>query len=354
MSANVTQGRAVHGYDRVAVEAWIAAHVPGLAPPLTWTRLEGGHSNLTYLLEDAGGRRVVIRRPPLGELLPKAHDMAREWALISALGPTSVPVPAALGFCEDTTVTGAAFYVMGHVEGHPLHDVAEAERLIPEPLRPKLAHAFIDVLADLHAVDPEAVGLGDLGKRDSYVGRQLATWHRSWRASAEAAQYDDPRAHDLQRRLLAHLPEQGPARLVHGDYGFHNCLVTSEGTIAAVVDWEISTLGDPLADLAYALLPWPDPTDLAPPVPGAATTAVGFPTRSALAARYASRTGRDLGWLDYYTGFSQWKSAAIRHGVYARYKEGKKDHAGVDLDDLVRRVDESLAAAERALARFGV
>ena len=345
---------AIPGYDRPAVEAWIAVHAPGLSPPLAWTRLEGGHSNLTYLLEDCEGRRAVIRRPPLGELLPKAHDMAREWALIRALGPTPVPVAPALGFCDDVQVTGAAFYVMGHVEGHPLHSAADTERWAPPPVRRRLAHAFIDILADLHAVDPDAVGLSDLGRRDSYVGRQLSTWYKSWRASAEPAQYDDPRAHDLQRRLLAHLPEQGPARIVHGDYGFHNCLVGSDGAVGAVVDWEISTLGDPLADLAYALNPWPDPSDPAPLDPEAPTAAPGFPTRKELAARYATRTGRDLSRLDYYAGFSHWKSAAIVHGVYARYREGKKGHEGVDLDALGRRISDSLSAAERALGRLGL
>ena len=209
------------GYNTPAVEAWIDQHVPTLRTPLTWTRLEGGHSNLTYQIEDAEGRLAVIRRPPMGELLPKAHDMAREWALISALGATAVPVPRALGFCADPSVTGAPFYLMGHVDGHPLYTADDARRWLPEPLRPTLADSFIDVLADLHGVDPDAVGLGDLGKKDDYIGRQLKTWYRSWNASIAGAQLDDPRAHALQQYFLAHTPEQGPARIVHGDYGLH-------------------------------------------------------------------------------------------------------------------------------------
>lgn len=342
------------GYDVPRVEAWIATHVSALTPPLRWTKLEGGHSNLTYLIEDERGRPAVIRRPPMGELLPKAHDMGREWALISALAETSVPVPAALGFCDNSTITGARFYVMGHVNGRPLYSAADTERLVPPPLRTRLAHSFIDVLADLHAVDPDAVGLSDLGKRDSYVGRQLSTWYKSWTASAGPAQYDDPRAHALQRMLLEHLPEQGPARVVHGDYGLHNCLVGPDGAVAAVVDWEISTLGDPLADLAYALNPWPDPDDPIAIDPAAATAPAGFPTRSALARRYAARTGRDLSRLDYYVAFNRWKSAAIVHGVYARYIEGKKSSEGVDLEALRKRIDGSLTAADAALARSGL
>jgi len=342
---------AIPGYDVPRVEAWIEEHVRAITPPLRWTKLEGGHSNLTYLIEDGQGRRAVIRRPPLGELLPKAHDMGREWTLISALGPTPVPVPAALGFCNETAITGARFYVMGFVDGRPLYTREDTERLVAPQNRARLAHSFIDVLADLHALDPDEIGLGELGKRDSYVGRQLSTWYRSWTASAGPAQYDDPRAHSLQKALLAHLPDQGPIRVVHGDYGLHNCLVGSNGTVAAVVDWEISTLGDPLADLAYALNAWPDPADRAPFPQTAATSAPGFPARSALAARYAMKTRRDLSKLDYYIAFNRWKSAAIIHGVYARYMEGKKSHEGVNLEELRARIDSSLAAAEEALSR---
>ena len=340
------------GYDTAAVEAWIDRQLPSLATPLRWTRLEGGHSNLTYLIEDKSGQRAVIRRPPMGELLPKAHDMGREWALISALNGTAVPVPRALGFCADTTVTGAAFYVMGHVDGHPLYNAEDAQRWLPEPLRQTLAHSFIDVLADLHAIDPDSVGLGDLGKKDGYIGRQLKTWYRSWNASIEPAKLDDPRAHELQRYFLAHLPEQGPARIVHGDYGLHNTLVGADGCIAAVVDWEISTLGDPLADLAYALNQWAELGDPPPVRQRPPTSLPGFPGRQALADRYARRTGRDLALLDYYIGFNRWKSAAIVHGVYARYLEGKKSTEGVDLDGLKRSILLSLSLAEAAVQRL--
>ena len=340
------------GYQRQAVEAWLAAHVPSLRQPLRWTRLEGGHSNLTCLLEDAGGQRAVIRRPPMGELLPKAHDMGREWALISALGPTAVPVPAALGFCEDVSVTGAHFYVMGHVDGHPLYNADDARRWAPPPLRQALSHSFIDVLADLHAVDPDAVGLSDLGKKDEYIGRQLKTWYRSWNASIAGAQLDDPRAHALQKYFLEHTPDQGPARVVHGDYGLHNTLVGADGKIAAVVDWEISTLGDPLADLAYALNQWAEPDD-PPAVRGDPPTAQpGFASRAEMAERYAQRTGRDLSKLDFYIGFNRWKSAAIVHGVYARYMEGKKSTDGVDMAGLKRSILQSLAQADAAVDRL--
>jgi aminoglycoside phosphotransferase (APT) family kinase protein len=340
------------GYDRDRVEAWVEQNVTALKPPLRWTRLEGGHSNLTYMIEDSRGVQAVIRRPPMGELLPKAHDMGREWALITALGKTRVPVPKAIGFCEDPQVTGAHFYIMGLIDGHPLYRVEDTDRWVPMALRPRMAHSFIDVLAELHSVDPDSVGLSDLGKKEDYIGRQLKTWYRSWNASIQGAQLDDARAHWLQEFFLHNLPDQGPARIVHGDYGMHNCLVGPDGSIAAVVDWEISTLGDPLADLAYALNQWAEPGDPPPPRGLKPTAVPGFPTRRDLTLRYAERTGRDLSKLDYYIGFNHWKSSAIVHGVYARYLEGKKSTVGVDLAGLKQSIDRSLADAEQAVARL--
>jgi aminoglycoside phosphotransferase (APT) family kinase protein len=278
--------------------------------------------------------------------------MAREWKVIKALGPTAVPVPAALGFCDDKSVTGSLFYVMGFVAGHPLHNAQDTERFVPAEWRRGLAFAFFSVLAELHKLAPETIGLADLGRPEGYIARQITSWYRSWQASIGPAAYDDPRAHELQRFLVAHIPPEGPARVVHGDYGLHNCLVGENGRIAAVLDWEISTLGDPLADLAYALNQFPDPSEPQPPRPQAAAAAPGFPPRAEMAAHYAARTGSDLSQLDYYIGFNRWKSAAIVHGVYARYMEGKKETEGVNLEELRLSIGRSLGAAEAALARW--
>ncbi len=335
------------GYDVATVEAWISDNVPGLTPPFVWTRLQGGHSNLTYRLDDGQGRAAVIRRPPRGELLPKAHDMSREWALISALGPTPVPVAPAIAFCQSAHVTGAHFYVMGLVDGRALYDSEVTEAWVPEDRRTTLAWSFVDVLVELHALDPDGIGLGDLGKKEDYVGRQLRTWYRSWTSSVDDAEYDDPRAHELQEFLSQNIPEQGPARVVHGDYGVHNCLIGADSTIAAVVDWEISTLGDPLADLAYALNQWAEPGEGRE---GAATALPGFPSRAELVARYAERSGRDVSLLDYYLGYNWWRTACIVHGVYARYRAGKKSSEGADLDTLRRRIGLSLELSSKALA----
>ena len=334
------------GYDVEAVEAWIAGNVKGLTPPLTWTRLQGGHSNLTYRIDDGEGRAAVIRRPPQGELLPKAHDMSREWALISALGSTAVPVAPAMAFCENPEITGAWFYVMGLIDGQPLYSAQETEGRIPRDERQTLAWSFVDVLADLHKLDPDEIGLSDLGKKKDYVGRQLRTWFRSWTSSINDAEYDDPRAHEIRDYLAGNIPDQGPAKVVHGDYGLHNCLVGANYKVVAVVDWEISTLGDPLADLGYALNAWAEPGEGRE---GAATALSGFPTRAELAARYEEQSGRDLSKLNYYIGFNWWKSACIIHGVYARYRAGKKSTEGVDMGDFRSRIGEALNASEKAL-----
>lgn len=344
---------ALPGYDRAAVEDWIAKNVSGLKPPLRWERLEGGHSNLTFALTDAAGRRAVIRRPPLGVLLPKAHDMHREFTVISGLGPTAVPVPVAHGFCDDESVTGAKFYVMSLVEGKALYTNEDVEAYLPMEARPAMAESFIDTLAALHSVEPADVGLENLGRPDGYVSRQLRTWYGSWTSSADGARYDDQRVHDLHDWFQANLPEQGPGRVVHGDYGTHNVMIGTDGRITAVLDWEIATLGDPMADMAYALNAWVNRAELeARGLPVlAATTAEGFPPREALAERYANATGADLSRLPYYRAFNHFKTACILHGVYARYLMGQKSTEGVDVDGLKVRMIDAIDVAEAGVAR---
>lgn len=354
-TATTEHGAEITGYDIAAVEQWVARHIPQLQAPFTWARLPGGHSNLTCQIITADGQRLVIRRPPMGTLLPKAHDMAREWSAIAALGRTRVPVAKALGFCEDTSVTGAHFYVMSHVQGHTLHCFDDVEQWVRPELRVVLGHSFIDVLADLHALDPDTIGLGALSKRDSYVTRQLNTWYRSWNASIEDSKLDDSRMHTLQRYFQENIPEQGPARVVHGDYGLHNTLVGADGTVAAVVDWELAALGDPLSDLAFVIGQWYEPDD--PPESIAArvkapTLAPGFPTRQQMASRYGARTGRDLSRLDFYIGFNYWRIASQAQGVMARYMAGKKKAEGFDMAGQKRRIATCLTLAEAAVERL--
>lgn len=341
------------GFDTSAVETWIADNVDDLSPPLTWTRLEGGHSNLTYRIDDAEGRAAVIRRPPLGELLPKAHDMSREWSVISALEETPVPVPKPFAFCESPDVTGAWFYIMGLVDGRPIYSAEDIESWVPEARRPRLAESCIDVLAALHDVEPDDVGLQRLGKPEGYISRQLNIWYKSWLASVAPAEFDDPRAHELRQYLLDNVPEQGPGRIVHGDYSLHNLLIGSDSTVAAVLDWEICTLGDPLADLAYALNRWPQSRIEVAGIEETWRAPAAMPPRRELAARYADKTGRDISSLDYYVAFNRWKSAAILHGVYARYRAGQKSTEGVDMETLRRTIGDNLTLSEQILTSDG-
>ncbi len=338
------------GIEVDRVTSWLAERIDWLAAPLTWERLPGGHSNFTYRVIDANGRAFVLRRPPLGELLPSAHDMGREYRIIEALWSTAVPVPEPLAHCTDVDVTGAPFYAMGQVRGRSLYLRSDVEELVPEANRHPLGVSFIDVLTDLHAIDPDEVGLGRLGKPEAYVTRQLNRWYASWNASKTA---ERPEVDALVEFLLARVPEQGRARVVHGDYGLHNCISTPEGYVAAVVDWEISTLGDPMADLAYALNGWIEPGDADPARPEAPVLAPGFPRRAELLARYAERTGADVSQIDFYSAFNHWKTVCIIEGVYARYLKGQKSTVGVDLDGLCHSRDRSLSLAVERAGAFG-
>ena len=344
------QGEQPTGFDVEAVTAWLAGQVPDLAPPLRWTKLAGGHSNFTYRIDDAAGRTMVARRPPLGELLPTAHDMGREFKVISALWPTDVPVPEPVAFTDDVSVTGAQFYVMGWVEGRSLYTAEETAEHIPtEAARAATGPSFIDTLAALHRLDPTEVGLGNLGKPTDYVGRQLKRWYASWNASKNRELPDVDRLYEF---LIARLPEQTQVSIVHGDYGLHNCRVATDGHIAAVVDWEISTLGDPLADLAYCVNAWVESPDevqggVLPP-----TTLPGFCGRQLLIDRYSEQSGLDLSHIDYYRCFNHWKSVGIMQGVYARYLHGQKSGEGVDVDSFPARIDRSLRLAVEAADRL--
>jgi len=305
----------------------------------------GGHSNLTYGVTDAAGHHYVLRRPPLGHVLPSAHDMGREHRIISALADTPVPVAPALGFTDDVSVNGAPFYVMGFVDGVVIRDRPTAEKVLAPAARPLLAGSIVDTMAAIHAVDLEAVGLADLGRHDSYIARQLKRWYGQWNSSKTR---ELPAVDQVHEALQARIPEQGPATIVHGDYRLDNCMVGPEGAVRAVFDWEICTLGDPLADVGLLQVYWTGPTDEPSAWPSPATTAPGFPDRAALLDRYAGASGRDLSDIDYYVAFAFWKLACILEGVYARYVGGALgdlDHAQFDHF----RVQVENAAAQAAV-----
>jgi aminoglycoside phosphotransferase (APT) family kinase protein len=268
--------------------------------------------------------------------------MAREYRIIAAVGKTSVPVPRALGLCTDVEVTGAPFYVMSKVEGEVLNNMAAAERL-PEHLRVPASEHLIDVLADLHGADIDAIGLGDLAKREGYVERQVRRWSTQWENSKtmELGAIDE-----AAKRLRENLPRQQGAVIAHGDYRFGNCITdVTAGRIAAVLDWELCTLGDPLADVGYLGVYWKDGASAMPMFDP--TAAGGFLSYSDLVERYATRTGRDMSNIGYYVGFSCWRLAIISEGVYARYRAGAMGDQDVDLEPQRQLV---ITLAERALS----
>jgi aminoglycoside phosphotransferase (APT) family kinase protein len=329
---------------------WLEANVEGLAPPLTFELVPGGRSNLTYVATDADGRRIVVRRPPLAQVLATAHDMGREHRIISALQGTDVPVPRTLAFTADEAVNGAPLYVMDFVDGHVVRNEELARTALTETARRRAGESLIEALGAIHSVDPDAVGLGDLGRRDGYIARQLKRWNGQLEfATSEVP----PLLREVHDRLAARIPEQGPPAIVHGDFRLDNCLLDDDGHVNAVLDWELCTLGDPLADLGLLLVYWREPDDPAEfeDVIGYPTRAPGFLQRDDLVDLYAARTGRDLRDLGFYVAFGHWKLGCILQGVLDRYRDGAMADDGTDAsafgDRVARLADQAAAALEQ-------
>jgi aminoglycoside phosphotransferase (APT) family kinase protein len=331
----------VPGIEVGNVTAWLEANVAGATGPFQFHQIAGGHSNLTFRVTGSDGTRYVLRRPPLGHLLASAHDVGREHRIISALAGTAVPVAPVLGMCTDVEVTGTPFYVMSFVDGI----VARTTDIVTDTLdvaaRGAASASLIETLAALHAIDPASVGLGDLGRHENYIARQLKRWSGQYEAQHTERRPDLERAYEL---LTAQIPEQGPARIVHGDYRLDNTMVDPTGKVIAVLDWEICTLGDPLADVGLLMVYWTGPGDAANAWRQTPTAIEGFWDRAQMAERYAELSGRDLSNLDYYTAFAFWKLACIIEGVYSRYLAGALgdvDHA--DVAHFNREINEASA-----------
>lgn len=312
------------GIEPEAVTAWFRAHLPQVEPPLRFTLVAGGRSNLTYRVDGTSGLPVALRRPPVSHVLPTAHDMTREHRILSALTPTAVPVPVPLGLCEDPDVTGAPFYVMTFVEGLVLRDAESGGPLLPDrAARRNAGLGLVDVLAALHALDPEQVGLGDLGKRDGYIERQLRRWSAQFAQTAAAGVAVPGLVERVGADLAARVPPQARSSIVHGDFRIDNAVLNPDGSVAAVLDWELCTLGDPMADLGTFFDYWGLPSDGAPVLGRAPVTALeGFPTGAELRDRYADKSGADVSNVGYFMAFGYWRLACILQGVYARYLAG--------------------------------
>jgi aminoglycoside phosphotransferase (APT) family kinase protein len=285
-------------------------------------------------------------------VLATAHDMGREHRIIAALAPTDVPVPPVVGLSADDSVNGAPFYVMDFVEGTVVRDLPSTERFTAEQ-RARAGTSLVDVLARIHDVDIDAVGLGDLGRREGYLERQLKRWSGQFDKSRTR---DVPVMDEVLAELRANVPDQVGATIVHGDYRLDNCMLADDGSVAAVLDWELCTLGDPLADLGLLMVYWADRGEENPAAITPATAVEGFPTKAELLAAYAERSGRDVSGIDYYVAFGYWKLACILEGVYARYAGGSMGDQGGGHElfgDLVVQLAEQARAALSGAATTG-
>jgi aminoglycoside phosphotransferase (APT) family kinase protein len=338
--------------DGIAIEPvsdWLESHLDGVARPFTFERIGGGRSNLTFAVTGRDGFTFVLRRPPLHSVLATAHDMTREYRAITAVGPTAVPVPETLGLCADESINGTPFYVMTLVDGDVIDSVARAKSLTAK-VRAVMSEQLADVLAELHSLDVDEIGLGDFARREGYVERQIARWSKQWDGSKTR---ELPAVDDVARRLADRVPAQQGVAVVHGDYRFGNCITdAATGRINAVLDWELCTLGDALADLGYVGSHWV--TEGSPERHNDPTGAGGFGSYDEFVARYAKNSARDLSSLDFYVAFQYWRSAIILEGVYARYLSGAygDQQLGAELDVLRDAPVELIGLAEQALSRL--
>ena len=332
----------VAGLDLEKLGPWFAEHVPGAGSELAATFISGGKSNLTYIVGD-GTSEWIVRRPPLGHVLATAHDMGREYRVMSALQPTDVPVPVTYAFCDDESVIGANFYVMEKVEGFPYRTSAQLSPLGAERVR-AISTELIDTLTALHAVDPDDVGLGDFGRAEGYLTRQVHRWKKQLDASKTR---ELPAADELYDRLASDIPAQSAPGIVHGDYRLDNVLVGADDHIHAVVDWEMATLGDPIADLALMVL-YQRLAKVGGDTVANASEAPGYLSEQELVARYAAGSDRDLSRFGWYLGLGAYKLAGVLEGIHYRFLHGQTVGPGFDRvgETIVPLLEAGLAALD--------
>ena len=341
-----------HRFDERKLEAFMSANVEGFTPPVRVEQFRGGQSNPTYRLTDGAGRRYVLRRKPPGKLLPSAHAVDREFRVIAALNRTDVPTPRAYALCEDDSVLGTAFYIMEYCDGRVLWDPLLPE--VPKEGRAAIHRATFEVLARLHAVDYVSLGLGDFGRPGSYVARQISRWGKQYKASETEKIESMDRLLDW---LPAHLPPADETVLVHGDYRLDNMVFhASEPRVLGVIDWEISTLGDPLAELSYVCMLWRTPRDWGG-LEGHDLASLGLPTEQEMVAFYCELAGRPLpapALWEFYMAYNLFRVSCIRQGVYARSLDGTASNVrAADSGKLVKpAADLAWSLAERIGARI--
>ncbi|WP_411338750.1 phosphotransferase [Sphingopyxis sp. J-6] len=323
-SANIGAGEVRVALDAAALETWLEANVAGYRGPLTVEQFKGGQSNPTYRLTTPHAAYVMRRKPP-GALVKGAHDVLREARVLSALAPTAVPVPEVLGICDDDAVVGSAFYVMALVEGRIFWDASFGD--VPVGERAAYFDAMSTVIAALHRVDPEAVGLGDFGRPGNYFARQIGRWSKQYLEDEAAGRNADMDA--LVEWLPQNIPADEDSGIVHGDFRCDNMIFhPTEPRVVAVLDWELSTLGSPVSDFAYHALMYRMPPDIVAGLGGADPVPLGLPTEAAYVDAYCRRTGRSEipGW-DFYVAFNFFRLAAIFHGIKGRVIRGSANSA---------------------------
>jgi aminoglycoside phosphotransferase (APT) family kinase protein len=338
----------VVGINPAAVTRWFDQLGVGFTGPLRFERIGLGQSNLTYLVRDADDRRWVLRRPPLGQLLASAHDVAREARIMAALAPTDVPVPQILGVAQNPEIADVPLVLMEFIDGQVVDTMAIAESLAPQRRR-QIGVSLPTTLAKIHTVDIDAVGLSDLASHKPYAHRQLKRWAGQWEQSKTR---ELPELDDLTRRLVAAAPEQRERSLVHGDFHLRNAIVSpGTGAVIGVLDWELSTLGDPLADMGTMLAYWPEPGEEMGDF--AASTLDGFPDRAELARIYLEHTGRDPQALKYWHALGLWKIAIIAEGVMRRAMDTRQNKAASGTPT-VKWIDELVGAAREVADAAGI
>ncbi|HEY1825740.1 MAG TPA: phosphotransferase family protein [Acidimicrobiales bacterium] len=322
----------VTGIHEDNVTEWMVAEV-GAVAPANFELIAGGRSNLTFRVADATGATFALRRPPVSHVLPTAHDMVREHTIITALHPLGIPVARPLGLCTDPEVNERPFYVMEFVEGAILRDREGAERALDPTLRHEVGEHLATTLAQLHDVDVEEAGLSSLARHDGYIERQLNRWRSQFEQMRVEGEDHENLVEEVGADLARSIPAQQRVSVVHGDYRLDNTVLDERGCVRAILDWEICTLGDPVADLGTLLCYWSERGDATEFLLGAApSTAEGFMTRDEVLNSYARRSDLDLSQVAYYQAFGYWKLACIMQGVFARYRAGATagDRGSVD------------------------
>jgi aminoglycoside phosphotransferase (APT) family kinase protein len=339
----------VTGINQANVTAWMVEHV-GATAPITFELIAGGRSNLTFRAHDADGTTYALRRPPVSHVLPTAHDMVREHTIMSALYPLDIPVPQPLGLCVDDAVNERPFYVMEFVEGAILRTPAEAEADFSVDIRATIGDHLAETLAQLHAVDVDAAGLGDLGRHEGYIERQIRRWRGQFEQTRVEGVDHETLVEEVGDELAQSIPTQQRVAVVHGDYRLDNTVLDGEGKVRAILDWEICTLGDPMADVGVLLCYWSDAGDATSALMGAGpTSAPGFATRDQVLASYASHTTLDVSHVAYYQAFGYWKLACIMQGVFARYRAGATAGDRASVDDWPGHIAMLAETAQRTL-----